>query len=107
MPATCSSSLDRPVARAVAAAVALTAAGFAGWLLYIENRQDPAVAACIAKHRAAIEAASSPALRNPARRKPAAGRCGDPASGDRVGRYRLCDRPLTQPSPPAGGEREN
>jgi hypothetical protein len=52
-----SSALDRPAARAVAAAVALAALGLSGWLLYIDNRQDPALAACIAKRTAAIAGA--------------------------------------------------
>ncbi len=51
------SPLDRPAARVVATVVALAALGLAGWLLYIDNRQDPAVAACIAQRSAAIEGA--------------------------------------------------
>ena len=51
------SPLDRPAARGIAAAVAAAALLLAGWLLYIDNRTDPAVAACIRQHTAAIEAA--------------------------------------------------
>jgi len=51
------SRLDRPAARAVAAALAVAATGAVAWLLYVDNRQDPAIAACIAKHSAAITAA--------------------------------------------------
>jgi hypothetical protein len=51
------SALDRPTARAVAAAIALGACGLVGWLVYIDNREDPAVAACIKQHTAAIDSA--------------------------------------------------
>ena len=49
--------LDRPAARAIAAAVALAALGGALWLLYFAYREDPAIAACIEKRSAAIEGA--------------------------------------------------
>jgi hypothetical protein len=48
------SALDRLVARAVAAGVGVVALGLVGWLLYINYREDPAVAACIERHSATI-----------------------------------------------------
>lgn len=51
------SVLDRPAARVVAGLVALLALGLLGWLVYIDNRQDPALAACIKERSAAIAAA--------------------------------------------------
>ncbi len=51
------SPLDRPAARGVATAVALVALGLVGWLIYIDNREDPAVAVCIKQHTAAIQSA--------------------------------------------------
>jgi hypothetical protein len=48
------SALDRLAARAVAAGVGVVALGLVGWLLYVNYREDPAVAACIEKHSAAI-----------------------------------------------------
>lgn len=51
------SILDRPAARAVAAVVGLAAFALALWLLYLDYRQDPAIAACIARRSAAIEGA--------------------------------------------------
>ncbi|GEM_PF-6439559 len=51
------SRLDRPAARAVAGIVALIAVGLVVWLLYVDNRKDPAVAACIRDRTAAIERA--------------------------------------------------
>ena len=51
------SHLDRPAARAVAAVIAAIALGLIGWLIYIDNRVDPAVAACIKQQTAAIEQA--------------------------------------------------
>jgi hypothetical protein len=48
------SALDRLMARAVAAGVGVVALGLVGWLLYINYREDPAIAACIEKHSAAI-----------------------------------------------------
>jgi hypothetical protein len=52
-----SSPLDRPAARAIAAAIGLLALAGAGWLIYLDNRQDPALLACIKRHSAAIAAA--------------------------------------------------
>lgn len=54
------SPLDRPAARGIAAAIAAVALGAAGWLIYVDNREDPAVAACIKQHTAAIERARDP-----------------------------------------------
>jgi hypothetical protein len=51
------SRLDRPAARAVAAAVALAAVAGALALLYQAYRDDPAIAACIARRSAAIAGA--------------------------------------------------
>ncbi len=51
------SPLDRPAARLVAGGVALAVLGLAGWLLYLDNREDPAVAACVKQHEATIERA--------------------------------------------------
>jgi hypothetical protein len=50
-------NLDSPGSRVIAALVAAAALALAGWLVYTDNRTDPAVAACIARHTAAIEAA--------------------------------------------------
>lgn len=51
------SPLDRPMARGLAAAVAAAALLLSGWLLYLDNRTDPAVARCVRQHTAAIAAA--------------------------------------------------
>lgn len=51
------SRLDRPAARAVAAVVALAAVSAVAWLLYIDNREDPVIAACVKEHSATIVAA--------------------------------------------------
>ena len=48
------SALDRPAARGVAAGIAVTALGLVGWLLYVDNRENPAITACIEQHSAAI-----------------------------------------------------
>jgi hypothetical protein len=49
--------LDRAAARGIAAATAAAALALIGWLVYLDNHTDPGVAACIAQHSAAIEAA--------------------------------------------------
>jgi len=51
------SCLDGPAARIVAAAIAIIALGLIAWLIYLDNREDPAVAACIRHQTAAIERA--------------------------------------------------
>lgn len=51
------SRLDRPAARAAAIAVAASALALAGWLVYLENRTDPRIAACVARQTATIRAA--------------------------------------------------
>ncbi|MGH6968506.1 MAG: hypothetical protein ACREEL_05610 [Stellaceae bacterium] len=51
------SCLDGPAARTVAAAIAAIALGLIAWLIYLDNREDPAVAACIRRQTAAIEKA--------------------------------------------------
>lgn len=51
------SRLDGHTARAIAAAVAVFALGLIAWLIYIDNRQNPVVAACIKQQTAAIERA--------------------------------------------------
>ncbi|MGB8182647.1 MAG: hypothetical protein WCF13_09785 [Stellaceae bacterium] len=51
------SCLDGSAARAVAAAIAAIALGLIAWLIYLDNREDPAVAACIEHQTAAIEQA--------------------------------------------------
>ena len=51
------SHLDGSAARVVAAAIAAIALGLIAWLIYIDNRQDPAVAACIKQQTAAVERA--------------------------------------------------
>ncbi|MDE2167651.1 MAG: hypothetical protein KGJ66_15105 [Alphaproteobacteria bacterium] len=48
------SSLDQPIARLIAAGIAVVALGLVAWLAYIDNREDPAIAACIKQHTAAI-----------------------------------------------------
>lgn len=48
------SHLDRPAARAIAVLIAAVALGAVAWLVYIDNRQDPAIAACIQERSAAI-----------------------------------------------------
>lgn len=48
------SRLDRPAARIIAVLIAVAALGVVAWLVYIDNRQDPAVAACIQEQTAAI-----------------------------------------------------
>jgi hypothetical protein len=52
-----SSALDRLAARLAAGAVALAALGLAVWLVYIDNREDPRIAACIRQRSATIERA--------------------------------------------------
>lgn len=49
------SRLDRPAARMVSAVIAALALGLAAWLVYVGNRQDPAVVACIKQRIGAIE----------------------------------------------------
>ena len=51
------SRLDRPAARMIAALIALVALGLVAWLVYVDNREDPAVAACIKQYSAEIERA--------------------------------------------------
>lgn len=51
------SRLDRPAARVIAALIALVALGLLAWLIYIDNRGDPAVTACIRRQTAAVERA--------------------------------------------------
>ncbi len=51
------SPLDRPAARVIAAAIALAALAGIGWLVYVDNRVAPAIAACVRQHTATIEAA--------------------------------------------------
>ena len=51
------SALDRPIARLIAAGIAAAALGLVGWLVYVDNREDPAIAACIKQHSATIRSA--------------------------------------------------
>ena len=51
------SCLDGSAARTVAAVIAVIALGLIAWLIYLDNRVDPAVAACIQRQTAAIERA--------------------------------------------------
>ena len=51
------SRLDGPVSRGLAGVIAAAAIGLAAWLLYLEYRTDPRIAACVAKQTAAIRAA--------------------------------------------------
>ncbi|HYL49327.1 MAG TPA: hypothetical protein VET84_08185 [Stellaceae bacterium] len=51
------SCLDGPAARTVAAVIAAIALGLIAWLIYLDNREDPAFAACIRQQTAAIEKA--------------------------------------------------
>ncbi len=51
------SQLDHSAARVIAVLIALVALGLVAWLVYVDNREDPAVSACIKQRTVEIERA--------------------------------------------------